>query len=155
MANDCSGLGVLIWCREAITFNPVLTIIEAKWEMLRGGLRAMKKYARWLLVSFVLSLGLGVSACDPVTLGTFEAASVMGSDKTVVDHMISIGSGKNCSTIRKEQGLTYCVEDMPKIRQNIYCYRDLGGVTCYDRVDPHGPNQQQQQVDRNAHNLAK
>ncbi len=115
----------------------------------------MKKYAKWLLVAFVLTSGLAVTACSPVSIGQVEAVSVMGSDKTVVDHLISFGSGKNCSILRKEQGLTYCVEDMPQIRQNIYCYRDLGGVSCYDRADPYGSSQSQQRVDRNAHNLPK
>lgn len=115
----------------------------------------MNKYAKWLLIAFVLVSGAAVTACSPVGIAQVEAVSVMGSDKTVVDHMVSLGSGKNCSILRKDQGLTYCVEDMPKIRQNIYCYRDLGGVTCYDRADPYGSGQDQQRVDRNAHNLPK
>jgi len=115
----------------------------------------MKKQARWLLCAFLMLSGLGLSACDPVTFSAVEGVTLMGSDKTVVDHMISLGSGKNCSRLRKDQGLTYCEEDMPEIRQNIYCYRDLGGVTCYDRADPHGSGQNQQRVDRNAHNLPK
>lgn len=115
----------------------------------------MKKTAKLLVAAFVLMSSLFVTACDPVTLGSVEGVSLMGSDKTVVDHIVSLSSGKNCSTLRRDQGLTYCVEDMPQIRQDIYCYRDLGGVTCYDRANPHGPNQNQQRVDRNEHNLAK
>lgn len=115
----------------------------------------MKKTTKWLVAVLLLMANLSVVACDPVTFGAVEGFSLMGSDKTLVDHAVSYGSGKDCSTIRREQGLTYCAEDMPQIRQNIYCYRDLGGVTCYDRNDPHGPNQNQQRVDRNDHNLAK
>lgn len=94
-----------------------------------------------------------VAACDAGTFTAATGVSLMGSDKTIVDHAISIGSGKNCSILRTERGLTYCVEDMPQVRQNIYCYRDLGGVTCYDQPSPN--NTQQQRVDRNDHNLAK
>jgi len=115
----------------------------------------MKKTVRRLFAAFILLSSLSVVACDPVSFGTVEGVSLMGSDKTLVDHMVSMGSGKNCSTVRKEMGLTYCEEDMPLIKQNIYCYRDLGGVTCYDRANPHGPNQNQQRVDRNDHNLPK
>lgn len=115
----------------------------------------MKKILRLLSAAFVLLTSLSLAACDPVTFTSVEGISLMGSDKTLVDHAVSMSSGKNCSTLRKEQGLTYCVEDMPQIRQNIYCYRDLGGVTCYDRVDPHGTTQNQQRVDRNDHNLPK
>lgn len=106
-------------------------------------------------LSILLALGAAVfvTACDPVVLPTVEAVSLMGTEKTLVDHAVSFGSGKNCSTIRKERGLTYCVEDMPQVRHNIYCYRDLGGVTCYDKPAPNGS--QQQRVDRNEHNLAK
>ncbi len=115
----------------------------------------MKKTLRLLSAAFVLVSSLSLAACDPVTFTSVEGISLMGSDKTLVDHAVSMSSGKNCSTLRKEQGLTYCAEDMPQIRQNIYCYRDLGGVTCYDRADPHGTNQNQQRVDRNEHNLPK
>ncbi len=111
----------------------------------------MPNHARWLLKIAVLLAGLGVSACDPFSIAQIEAATVMGSDKTVIDNIVSVGSGKDCSILRKEQGLTYCVEDMPQIRQNLYCYRDLGGVTCYDRAGPN--NTRQQRVDRNDHNL--
>lgn len=113
----------------------------------------MKKSAKSLTLALIMMSCLAVSACAPLVLGPAESVSLMGTDKTLGDHIISLSSGKDCSRVRKEQGLTYCVEDMPQIRQNIYCYRDLGGVTCYDRESPHGPNQNQQRVDRNAHNL--
>lgn len=113
----------------------------------------MKQSPRWLAAALVLVSALALSACG--VLVPAEGVSLMGTDKTLGDHVISLSSGKNCSRVRKEQGLTYCEEDMPLIRQNIYCYRDLGGVTCYDRVDPHGPDQNQQRVDRNDHNLPK
>lgn len=124
--------------------------MRAHWLEFR---KNMKSVCRKLAIAVVLLMGFAVSACDPVTLGGLEAATLMGSEKTVVDHMVSMASGKDCSTIRKERGLTYCVEDMPQVRQNIYCYRDLGGVTCYDRADPHSNGQQR--VDRNDHNLPK
>ncbi len=115
----------------------------------------MKNKAKWLVAVCLLMANLLVAACDPVTFGSAEGFTLMGSDKSLVDHVISYSSGKDCSMLRREQDLTYCVEDMPQIRQNIYCYRDLGGVTCYDRNDPHGANQNQQRVDRNDHNLPK
>lgn len=96
---------------------------------------------------------LMTQACDPVTFSGVEAVSLMGTEKTLVDHAVSLGSGKDCSQLRREQGLTYCVEDMPTVKQNIYCYRDLGGVTCYEKPSPN--NSQQQRVDRNDHNLVK
>ena len=81
-----------------------------------------------------------------------QGATVMGTDKTMEDHFVSLSSGKDCSIIRKEKGLTYCVEDEPVIKQNIFCYKTLATVTCYDRPDP---NPGRKQVDLNDHNMAK
>ena len=99
----------------------------------------------------VLMGAMATAACDLGTLGGAEAISIMGTDKTVVDHIVSIGSGKDCSTIRREQGRTYCVEDEVQINQNIHCYKSIGSVTCYDRPDPY--NMGHARVDRNDHNL--
>ena len=70
-----------------------------------------------------------------------QGVSVIGTDKTIEDHVISLASGKNCSTIRKEKGLTYCEEDEPNIKPNIWCYKTLAKVTCYDRPNPYGGRQ--------------
>ena len=95
---------------------------------------------------FIFILG-GCTTYVPV-----EGAFVIGTDKTMTDHVISMTSGKNCSSIRKEKDLTYCEEDEPKIKQNIFCYRTLARVTCYDRPDP---NPGRKRDDLNEHNLAK
>ena len=76
-----------------------------------------------------------------------QGVSVIGTDKTIEDHVISLASGKNCSTIRKEKGLTYCEEDEPNIKPNIWCYKTLAKVTCYDRPDPYGGRQKKMGVD--------
>ena len=112
----------------------------------------MRSWLRKLPILAALIAGLSVSACDPGVFTAFEGVSLIGTDKTVVDHVISIGSGKDCSTVRKEKGLTYSVEDTPIAQQNLYCYRDLGGVTCYDKPAPNRSTQQR--VDRNEHNQA-
>ena len=101
----------------------------------------------------VLAFLVFVSGCSAIPGYTqVEGAFVIGTDKTMTDHVISMTSGKNCSTVRKEKGLTYCEEDEPKIKQNIFCYKTLATVTCYDRPDP---NPGRQRVDLNEHNLAK
>ena len=81
-----------------------------------------------------------------------EGLFVVGTDKTMEDHVVSLVSGKNCSLIRTEKDQTYCEEDEPVIKQNIFCYRTLATVTCYDRPDP---NPGRRRVDLNDHNLAK
>ena len=72
-------------------------------------------------------------------LGTYNALStmsVMGTDKTIIDHLVSFQRGKDCSTVRMEQGRTYCREDEPNPQYEGYCYRTLGDVTCYEQPNP-------------------
>lgn len=99
-------------------------------------------------------LGVALGACSLVPgFAQVEGATVIGTKKTISDHIVSLASGKDCSTIRKNRDLTYCVEDEAVITPNIYCYNTLGRVTCYDRPDPHRGGYQK--VGRNDHNLAK
>jgi len=99
-------------------------------------------------------LGVVLGACSLVPgFAQVEGATVIGTKKTISDHVISLASGKDCSTIRKDRGLTYCVEDEAVITPNIYCYKTLATVTCYDRPDPHRGGYQK--VDRNEHNQVK
>ena len=100
---------------------------------------------RWLHFLQIGVVLFAVSACGPLvaTPGAFnlisgqaEILSIMGTEKTISDHIISLSSGKNCSTVRRERGLHYCEEDQPDIKPQVYCYNTLGRVTCYDRPDP-------------------
>lgn len=92
----------------------------------------------------LIALGVLLSACSEFysiaprslikTAGNFSIISagvVMASDKTLTDHLISFNSGKNCSTVRLEQGRTYCREDEPNPIPAMHCYRTLGDVMCY------------------------
>lgn len=101
-----------------------------------------------ILVAAMGLLALSLAGC---TLGTMEAVSLMGTDKTVGDHVISLASGKDCSSVRKEQGKTYCKEDeMRPPRAQMHCYRNIGQVTCYEKPLPYG---NYQPVDINEHNI--
>lgn len=67
-----------------------------------------------------------------------EGASTVVTDKTFSDHIVSFYSKKDCSTVRKELGMTYCKEDdlqLLKPDSKQYCYRELGKVTCYEQQD--------------------
>ena len=99
----------------------------------------------------VLSLAAlaGLPACTDLAI--LEGAAVMGTDKTIPDHVISYYSGKDCSTVRKERGQTYCVEDEPNPTPAVHCYRTLDRVSCYDRRDPHRDGQRE--MGNNDHNL--
>ena len=94
---------------------------------------------RVLAILTVLGFLAGCSLVPGVA--EVQGAFVIGTDKTIEDHAISLASGKNCSSVRREKGLTYCEEDEPKVNPNIYCYKTLAKVTCYDRPDPYGGRQ--------------
>ena len=106
---------------------------------------------RVLAILAVLGFLAGCSAVPG--FAQIQGVSVIGTDKTLEDHVISLTSGKNCSSIRKEKGLTYCEEDEPKVNPNIYCYKTLAEVTCYDRPDPYGGRQKKMGEDN--FNVAK
>jgi hypothetical protein len=108
---------------------------------------------RLIIVIAIAALALA-SGCSVIPgVAQVQGAFVVGTEKTIEDHVISLSSGKNCSSVRREQGMTYCVEDEKQVKQNIYCYQTLGSVTCYDRPDPHGGRQKQLGVDET--NVAK
>ena len=105
----------------------------------------------------VLASCLVISGCGPVAmsgipfLGQADVLTVVGTDKTIVDHIVSVSSGKNCSTVRREQGLHYCEEDEPNVQPQVYCYNTIGRVTCYNRPDPYAAGYSK--VGDNDHNL--
>lgn len=91
----------------------------------------MRHNSRWILTGLFL---LTLTGCGSLFL--VEGTSAVISGKTVSDHAVSILSGKDCSGTRTQRGQTYCVEDELVINQSsLYCYRTLGGVTCYDQPD--------------------
>ena len=118
-------------------------------------MRAFHDQRKLVLLVFVCVIALG--GCGPMAmsgmpfLGQADALTVVGTDKTIVDHFVSISSGKNCSTVRREQGLHYCEEDELEVKPRIYCYNTLGRVTCYDRPDPYANGSQK--IGDNSHNL--
>jgi hypothetical protein len=79
---------------------------------------------------------VGLQACTP-NFFIGDAISTIATEKTLGDHAISYLSNKDCSIVRKDQGLTYCKEDDPQLirEAKVYCYNELGKVTCYKEPD--------------------
>ena len=101
----------------------------------------------------VLAFTALVGACSAAPpLAAVEGASAWWTGKTVSDQVISFATGKNCSTVRRETGRTYCEEDEPNPMPAVYCYRTIAKITCYDRPDPYNDGRVQR-VDRNDQNL--
>ena len=80
----------------------------------------------------ILSLFVLLSGCAGY-IGGVEGISTMATEKTLSDHVISYASGKDCSSVRREMGLTYCKEDEKIPPMNVYCYHTLGEVNCYKK----------------------
>lgn len=101
----------------------------------------------------LLALPLLTAACGydmttgqyPMTSGLLQAevVSLVATGKTATDHIVSMGTGKDCSTIRAKDEGQYCVSKNPPIqRPDVYCYRTLGQVSCYREPDPYGDGAQ-------------
>jgi len=102
------------------------------------------KIKKWKWALLITGLAIGLSGCStvataptgfPKLLGV-NGASVLGTGKTITDHVVSFTTGKNCSTVRKNTGHHYCEEDELAVPDNVFCYTTLGDVTCYDRPAP-------------------
>jgi len=89
---------------------------------------------RYVLTLLLLPILAGCEAWG--YYGAVEATSVAVTKKTLGDHVVSLASGKNCSTVRQQNDLSYCVEDERQPVHELWCYPTLGDVTCYDRPDP-------------------
>ncbi|MDG4721210.1 MULTISPECIES: hypothetical protein [Thalassospira] len=104
---------------------------------------------------FAALLGSGVAGCSTTMsdiTGThiftggewylaFDVISIINTDKTLVDHVVSLSTGKDCSTIRKIDGKSYCKKD-PVPETPLYCYRTLAAVSCYRTPDPYNTGAQ-------------
>ncbi|MBF0248320.1 MAG: hypothetical protein HQL36_09670 [Alphaproteobacteria bacterium] len=76
-------------------------------------------------------------------LSIVSTGVTMATDKTLKDHLVSFHRSKDCSTVRLEQGRTYCREDEPNPAPNVYCYRTLADVTCYRAPEPGRPAEEE------------
>ena len=60
----------------------------------------------------------------------------------MVDHAVSYSSDRDCSVLYMANDENYCKPPVPiepgqvaYMSSALYCYRTLGGVSCYDRPD--------------------
>ena len=96
---------------------------------------------------------LGLSACSPTGTAVLAGAglvSLIYTDKTLTDHAMSQAFDEDCSVLHVEGNEPYCQKPPPEgdrknrmasLAASLYCYRTLGGVSCYDRPDYMASNQ--------------
>ncbi len=88
----------------------------------------------------------GLSACGGlgVTAGvaTLTGVSFVHNDKLPTDYLAELATGQDCSYVRHtEDGGAICRSLQKEIiDQPLYCYNEMGGISCYDRDDPYNIN---------------
>lgn len=109
--------------------------------------------------AFPLMALAALAGCGPVVSAGVPGAAqvdmltVMGTEKTIVDHVISYSSGKDCSYVNVERGNRYCKEDEPVIKPRVHCYKTLASATCYTVPDPYGNGDSE--LGKNDHNMVE
>lgn len=82
---------------------------------------------------------LGSPFSTTQTFWILDGVSVINTQKTIDDHLVSWLSGDDCSTLKALHGEPYCQPEpakIPRITQTSYCYKNLAGVTCYSQPMP-------------------
>jgi hypothetical protein len=110
-------------------------------------------------LSIYLALSVALSGCDtwhgvpdaiqPITSPStsyflLDGISVINTQKTVEDHVISLLTGMDCSTIRATKGDHYCLEtpeSAPVYVRTSYCYKTIAKVSCYTQPVPSDASQ--------------
>jgi hypothetical protein len=101
-----------------------------------------------ILVAF-----LGLAACSPASTAFLTGASLVSlayTDKTLGDQAMSYAYKEDCSILYLADNKPYCqkieteadrYKELATLAASRYCYRTLGGVSCYDRPDYMASNQ--------------
>lgn len=76
---------------------------------------------------------VGSPISEGPTLAILDAVVLMHTEKTIGDHVLSLVTGKSCSTIRAQNNGTYCEAHLapPEPPAPVFCYQTLGDVDCY------------------------
>lgn len=85
------------------------------------------------LLAVILALPLGGCWIDPLLgpLAITNAASLVLTGGTTVDHVASLVTGRNCSAVRIEQRLPWCAPPPGPPPVTAFCTRSLGAVDCW------------------------
>jgi hypothetical protein len=91
--------------------------------------------------TIILACVLGLTGCGiSDNLGaTIGMGTVVGSiaviQRSPVDALYSLWTGRDCSVVRLDQGKTYCRPIEPEPEPPPYCTPSLGSVTCWKDPD--------------------
>lgn len=96
-----------------------------------------------LVLIVLFALALQGCAAAAVTFAGANVVSLMQSDKTAVDHGVSLIVDQDCSVLYAAEQEAYCrplpasgpADEVAALAERLYCYKTRGGVSCYDRPD--------------------
>lgn len=73
-------------------------------------------------------------------LAAVELATLIVTDKTMVDHIVSYFLEEDCSSVRASLGDTYCrpIRLAYTPPPEPFCYRSLADVSCFSQPNPYG-----------------
>lgn len=95
----------------------------------------------------VTALSIGLCGCSGNSMPPFglenslfftgvETVTLINTDKTMIDHLMSSYKGQDCSSVRHSEGGEYCVDIVDVSNadpySDLYCYRTIGAVNCYN-----------------------
>lgn len=87
-------------------------------------------------LAMALSAILLLPGCDAAVsvIGGMAATNIgttMVIGRTVPDAVVSVVAGRDCSAVRLDRGLSYCVpEEAPPVPPS-YCTRSIGSIDCW------------------------
>ena len=92
----------------------------------------MKKILPLILLALT---GCGATDNLAMTVGAaVTVGSVAAIQRTPLDALYSLVTGRDCSVVRLDRGESYCRPVEPKLEPPPFCTRSLGTVTCW--ADP-------------------
>ena len=114
---------------------------KSKWNI---GARRFPVLRAGLVLAPAFLLGGCVFNALTVLAG-MEVASLVNTNRTMGDQVISHLTEQDCSVIYAKDEGHYCRSENLKVVHQPYCYKSLAGVDCYAEPDPY--HDQSQTVD--------
>ncbi len=102
----------------------------------RSGLLRLKRHDGGMRHLLPLVLILPLAACDgPAIVATagVNIAALTLAGRTVPDMAVSAVTGRDCSVVRLDRGMTYCGPEAGAEAPVAFCTRSLGAADCWEQ----------------------
>ena len=94
----------------------------------------------FLIILLFMTSGCITSLTAATGAAVIQTASFIHTDKLPSDHIAEAATGMDCSYVRQlDDGGDLCRPLRQEVVEaDVFCYRELGGVVCYDSPNPYG-----------------